>query len=64
MPDPCAKSTVPGGLCEQCLHVRRVVSAKGSVFVLCERAKHEPEYPKYPRLPVLACPGFEPVAAG
>jgi hypothetical protein len=62
MPDPRAKPTVSGGLCEQCVHVRRVVSAKGSVFVLCERAKHEPAYPKYPRLPVLACAGFDPLA--
>jgi ribosomal protein L36 len=59
MSDPRTKPSVPRGLCEQCRYVRRVVSAKGSVFVLCERAKHEPAYPKYPRLPVLACPGFE-----
>jgi ribosomal protein L36 len=64
MSDTRTKSTVGRGLCEQCLHVRRVVSAKGSVFVLCERAKHEPDYPKYPRLPVLACAGFEQVPGG
>jgi ribosomal protein L36 len=64
MPDVPAKRTdVAQGLCEQCLHVRRVVSGKGSVFVLCERAKRDAAYPKYPRLPVLACAGFEPVAA-
>jgi hypothetical protein len=31
------------------------------VFSLCERSKAEPErYPRYPRLPVLACDGHEP----
>ena len=26
---------------------------------MCERSKTEPEYPKYPRLPVLECRGYE-----
>ena len=28
---------------------------------MCERSKDEPEYPKYPRLPVLECAGHEPL---
>ncbi|MBX3251247.1 MAG: hypothetical protein KF901_28980 [Myxococcales bacterium] len=46
------------GLCATCVHVRPVVSAKGSVFWLCR----EPTLPKYPPLPVRRCPGFAPEA--
>ena len=27
---------------------------------MCLRSKTEPGYPKYPRTPVRACPGYEP----
>jgi hypothetical protein len=47
------------GLCTTCRYSRRVVSAKGSVFWLCERSRLEPDFPKYPRLPVVRCPGYE-----
>jgi hypothetical protein len=49
------------GLCESCSHARRIESAKGSVFWLCERAKTDPRFRKYPPLPVLSCPGYEAV---
>jgi len=39
--------------------MRRMESARGSVFYLCQRSFAEPEYPKYPRLPVLRCAGYE-----
>jgi hypothetical protein len=48
------------GLCATCAHARRVTSARGSVFVLCERSRSDPRYPKYPLLPVLRCHGHEP----
>ncbi|HET7471730.1 MAG TPA: hypothetical protein VFJ71_01265 [Candidatus Limnocylindrales bacterium] len=48
------------GLCATCHHARLVVSGKGSRFVLCERSRTDPAFPRYPRLPVLACLGFEP----
>jgi hypothetical protein len=49
------------GLCSDCRHARRIVSAKGSSFWLCERAVTEPErFAKYPRLPVVRCGGFDP----
>jgi hypothetical protein len=39
-----------------------VRNTRGSVFSLCERSRTEPErYPRYPRLPVLECGGWEPV---
>jgi hypothetical protein len=31
------------------------------VFSLCRRSRTEPErFPRYPRLPVERCPGYEP----
>jgi len=47
------------GLCADCLHARRVKTARGSEFLLCERSETEPEYPRYPRLPILSCQGYE-----
>jgi len=54
----------PAGLCDACAHQRLVPNTRGSVFSLCERSRAEPEYPRYPRLPVRECPGFERRAAG
>ena len=51
------------GLCETCHHVRRVVSGKGSTFIMCERSKTDARFRKYPPLPVMRCPGYEPEAA-
>jgi hypothetical protein len=47
------------GLCANCLHARSVQSARGSTFVLCARSQHDRLYPKYPRLPVVRCAGYE-----
>jgi hypothetical protein len=47
------------GLCASCKHVRRIESDRGSVFYLCELSKVDPRFPKYPRLPVLICAGYE-----
>ncbi len=52
------------GLCETCAHQRLVGNTRGSSFSLCERSRREPAYPRYPRLPVTACPGWEPRDAG
>lgn len=48
------------GLCATCAHARRVTSARGSTFVLCERSQSDRRYAKYPPLPVLRCDGYEP----
>ena len=40
------------------MHV--VLSRAGRCYYRCERSATEAGYPKYPRLPVLRCPGFEP----
>lgn len=46
------------GLCASCRHVR-VVATPRSQFLLCERSRTDPSYARYPRLPMLACAGFE-----
>jgi hypothetical protein len=52
------------GLCSLCVHARTVVSGKGSTFWMCGRAATDARFRKYPPLPVLRCPGFEPEDAG
>jgi hypothetical protein len=42
------------------MHQQVVRTTRGSVFSLCRRSREDPAYPRYPRLPVLRCPGFEP----
>jgi hypothetical protein len=47
------------GLCADCVHARRIESARGSAFYLCELSASDPSYAKYPSLPVLQCVGYE-----
>lgn len=49
----------PAGLCDTCLHQREVRNTRGSIFSLCERSRQDPAYPRYPRLPVIECAGYE-----
>jgi len=46
------------GLCATCTHARRIETERGSIFWLCELSATDPRFPKYPRLPVLACAGY------
>jgi len=48
------------GLCANCRHARQIESAKGSQFLLCQLSQSDPNFRKYPRLPVLRCSGYEP----
>ena len=50
---------VERGLCGTCVNGREVRNRRGSVFILCEKSKEDPRFPKYPQLPVLACRGYE-----
>jgi hypothetical protein len=58
---PGGAAIVPGaGLCNACRHQQVVTTTRGSAFSLCQRSRDEPErFPRYPRIPVTACPGFE-----
>ena len=50
----------PGaGLCDTCRHQQVVTTRRGSRFSLCRRSKTDPAYPRYPRVPVRECPGWE-----
>jgi hypothetical protein len=46
------------GLCADCIHARRVSSDRGSQFLFCQLSQSDPQFPKYPRLPVLRCAGY------
>lgn len=47
------------GLCSACRFAEPVTSARGSIFWLCGRSREDARFPKYPRLPVVRCVGFE-----
>ena len=53
-------SAPPAGLCDACRHQRVVGNTRGSRFSLCERSRTDESYPRYPRVPVRECEGFEP----
>jgi hypothetical protein len=54
-----ARETERAGLCASCLHARVLRSDRGAVFYQCRLAENDSRYPRYPRLPMLACPGFQ-----
>lgn len=47
------------GLCATCAHQRLIHNTRGSTFSLCERSRTDPSFPRYPRLPVRECRGWE-----
>jgi hypothetical protein len=47
------------GLCADCKHARRIESARGSEFFFCGLSVTDANFPKYPRLPVMDCSGYE-----
>jgi hypothetical protein len=43
------------------VHQKLIHTTRGSTFSMCLRHRTDPvHYPKYPPLPVRACPGHEP----
>jgi len=56
------------GLCGSCRNVRIITSEKGARFFMCQLSFRDPRFPKYPRLPVMQCEGYEkaeqPAASG
>jgi hypothetical protein len=46
------------GLYFDCRYTRPIKSARGSTFYRCKRSDSDPNFPKYPRLPVLQCAGY------
>jgi len=46
------------GLCASCRHGEPLATAR-SVFLRCRLSDVDPRFARYPRLPVLACEGYE-----
>jgi hypothetical protein len=46
------------GLCGTCVHAIVRPTRRGTVYLRCGLASADDRYPKYPRLPVLNCPGY------
>lgn len=54
-------SRQPAGLCDSCVSQQLIRNTRGSEFSLCLLSRTEPErFPRYPRVPVTECDGYEP----
>lgn len=53
----------PAGLCATCARARVVGNRRGSRFWMCTRSADDSRYPRYPRIPVVRCPGYDPGVA-
>lgn len=58
-----SRRPVPG-LCASCSHAKEISSSKGATFIRCERSFTDPQFPRYPALPVERCSGYEPRDSG
>lgn len=47
------------GLCEACRHAKLNETRRGTAYLRCTRAVWDTALPRYPRLPVTQCAGFE-----
>ena len=52
-------SAVDPGLCAGCRQ-HRVIKGAHSDFWMCRRSALDARFPRYPRLPVLSCVGYDP----
>ena len=48
------------GLCAACRHAKLNETRRGTAYLRCTRAEWDTALPRYPRLPVTECAGFEP----
>jgi hypothetical protein len=53
-----AMTLSPFGLCDACAHQQRIGTTRGSTFSMCRIGLKDPDWPKYPRMPVLRCPRY------
>lgn len=53
------KLGVDAGLCAKCQHAKLNETRKGTAYLRCTRAAWDSRLPRYPRLPVTDCPGFD-----
>jgi hypothetical protein len=57
---PWLKLGVDPGLCVGCLHAKLNETRRGTAYLRCTRAAWDTRLPRYPRLPVTQCVGFDP----
>jgi len=48
------------GLCVACQHAKLNETRRGTAYLRCTRAAWDTRLPRYPRLPVTQCVGFDP----
>ncbi|BBM86990.1 hypothetical protein UABAM_05392 [Candidatus Uabimicrobium amorphum] len=48
------------GLCDHCQHVKKIINSRGSTFYLCLLSQSDERFRKYPQLPMVECPGYQP----
>jgi hypothetical protein len=48
------------GLCAACRHAKVNETRRGTAYLRCTRAAWDSRLPRYPRLPVTQCVGFDP----
>ena len=46
-------------LCFSCHYGNHIISGKGSYFLQCRKHFENPNYPKYPVLPIFGCSGYK-----
>jgi hypothetical protein len=51
-------TTTRFGLCDTCAHQKLIENTRGSAFSMCRLGLNDPDWPKYPRMPVLECPRY------
>jgi hypothetical protein len=59
-----ADTRARAGLCGNCVSAIVRPTRRGTVYLRCALAATDARYPKYPRLPVLACAGYRPAQPG
>ena len=58
-PSAWGKLGAEAGLCAACQHAKLNETRKGTAYLRCTRAAWDSRLPRYPRLPVTDCPGFD-----
>lgn len=60
MTEPEQPSPLDAGLCAACRHAMLRPTARGTTYLRCAVASSDARFPKYPRLPVRTCAGYQP----
>ena len=47
------------GLCAICRFGEAITTSKNAVFWRCRRSFEDPDFPRYPSLPKVACTGYQ-----